>query len=115
MPTYNSNELDGKGILIPGFSTGQDFIIHNSGLNSYFTLETIRNGEGFYDTLSPTNTLGVFANLVNVHDLIGSPYIASFIVNQGTGSFTFYPDEAVPDNSLYLRAAGKMEVTTTPI
>lgn len=108
MAFYNYDDLKGGGVFIAGFSGTQEFIIHSPHFSSYFVLETVRNEEGYYTSSSPINTSGSFASLVNIGNLIVSPYIASFVVNEGTGSFAYTPNVAVANNTLYLRATGKI-------
>lgn len=108
MATYNYSDLQGSGVFIDPFSGDMDFIIHSPHFSSYFTLETIRNERGYYEITSPQNTSGSFSNLVNISNLIESPYIASFVINAGTGSFSYNPNAAVASNSLYLRATGNI-------
>lgn len=115
MATYSFDDLKGKGIFIPAFSGSMDFVLHSPNFSSYFTLETVRNEDGVYDISSPVNTSGSFTSLVNVHDLISSSYIASFVVSEGTGSFNYTPNNAVLANTLFLRATGNIVAQTIPI
>jgi hypothetical protein len=77
---------------------------------AYFTMETVRNSNGFYDGNSPTNALGTFSNLVNVSNLVTSSYIASFCVGVGGGSFDFEPLNDVAISSSVFRGTGGISI-----
>ena len=83
------------------------YIISNPlSASSYFTLETVRNADGFYDSNSPKNTSGSFSLGTGVTDLIQSDYIASVIVQPGWGNLTFVPATAITATTLLLRGVG---------
>jgi hypothetical protein len=62
--------------------------------SSYFTMETKRNSDGYYNSSSPTNaglgTYGPFYDLSG-DTLITSSFIASIVVPPGVSSFEFTP------------------------
>lgn len=92
--------------LVGNLSASQatTFAVTNSiGSYSYFTLETARNANGFYDSTSPKNVSGSFTLDIGISNLIQSDYIASVVVAPGGGQFTFIPSVPVTGSSLYLR------------
>lgn len=109
MATYTSNQLYGQGTPTEALSNGvtYTFTLTNplSG-SSYFTFETVREGDGFYDSTSSTNAVGTFENLSGVQNLVSSSYIFSVVINPGGGSFDFTPTGDVAVSSSWLRAIG---------
>jgi hypothetical protein len=81
---------------------------------SYFTLETARNADGFYDSNSPKNTSGSFTLGTGITSLIQSDYIASVIVQPGGGNLTFVPAVNITNSTLYLRGVGSNEGVVFP-
>jgi hypothetical protein len=81
---------------------------------SYFTLETARNANGFYDSTSPKNTSGSFTLGTGITDLIQSDYIAGVIVQPGGGNLTFVPAVNITNSTLYLRGVGSNEGVAFP-
>ena len=74
--------------------------------SSYFTLETVRNSNGFYDTGSAKNTSGSFSLGTGLSTLIQSDYIASVVVAPGGGVLTFIPAISIVKETLNLRGTG---------
>lgn len=84
--------------------------------SSYFTLETERNNDGFYDLTSPKNTSGSFSLGTGLSGLIQSDYIASVIVEPGGGVLTFTPAVNITGSTLNLRGVGpKTSLNTNEI
>jgi hypothetical protein len=81
-------------------------IANNSFNESYFTLETIRNAQGRYDTSSPNNTSGSFTLGTGVYGLLQNYQRASVIVLPGGGTLTFVPAINIAANTLFLRGTG---------
>jgi hypothetical protein len=81
---------------------------------SYFTLETARNANGFYDSNSPKNTSGSFTLGTGITSLIQSDYIAGVIVQPGGGNLTFVPAVNITNSTLYLRGVGSNEGVAFP-
>lgn len=74
--------------------------------SSYFTLETVRNSSGFYDTNSPKNTSGSFSLGAGLSSLVQSDYITSVVVAPGGGVLTFVPAITIVKETLNLRGTG---------
>ena len=74
--------------------------------SSYFTLETVRNSSGFYDTNSPKNTSGSFSLGAGLSSLVQSDYITSVVVAPGGGVLTFIPAITIVKETLNLRGTG---------
>ena len=116
MANYSASQLNGDGVIVEAFSTQKTFTLTTpSSLSgsAYFTLETVRNEDGFYDSTSPTNAIGTFSNLSNVQTLVTSSYIFSVVVEQGGGSFTFTPSSPILANSAIVRATGGISLSIT--
>ena len=79
MASYTGNELSGKGIPIEALTAGVEYIFTvttpSTLLGSaYFTFETVRNANGFYDSTTPQNAVGTLSSS-NIPTLpIQSPY-----------------------------------------
>jgi len=107
MASYTANQLYGAGTPCEEISGNTTFSITSSNDQvAYFTMETVRNGIGFYDSSSATNALGTYSNLVNVTTLITSSYIASLVVGVGGGSFDFEPNETIALSGSFFRGTG---------
>ena len=74
--------------------------------SSYFTLETVKNSDGFYDTTSPKNTSGSFTLGSGLSSLVQSDYMASVVVAPGGGVLTFEPAIDIVKETLDLRGTG---------
>ena len=109
MASYNSNQLYGAGAPIESLTSGSTYtfaITSSASGSTYFTLETVRNSIGFYDSTTPTTAVGTFGSLTNVTGLVSSSYVFSVIVNQGGGSFTFTPSTNIVVSGSFLRGTG---------
>jgi hypothetical protein len=114
MASYNSNQLYGAGAPIEALTSGTTYtftIASPTTGSTYFTLETVRNSIGFYDSTSATTARGTFGSLTNVTGLVSSSYIFSVVVNQGGGSFTFTPTANVAASGSFLRGTGGISLT----
>lgn len=90
------------------------FVNLNSG-SVYFTMETVRNNQGFYDTFSSASAVGVYSDFTgaNAAHLVTSSYIFSEIIPPGSSSFTFVPTSSIATGSVYFRGTGDLTVTIT--
>ena len=114
MASYTANQLSGAGIPTEVLSGSKTFAITSSGDQiTYFTMETVRDNNGFYNTSSATNALGVYSNFVSidVDTLVTSSYITSVVVGVGRGSFDFNPTTAVSASGSFLRGTGGITLT----
>lgn len=112
MASYTAEQLSGTGSLTEALSGEKEFKLRNpfSG-SSYFTFETVRNNDGFYDENSPTNALGTYEieeeYTSSIQTLVTSSYIFSVVVSPGGPySINFTPTTSVSQSSAYLRATG---------
>jgi len=71
--------------------------------SSYFILETVRNGGGFYDSNSPRNLQGTFTLGTGITDVVSDDYKAGVIVAPGGGDLVFTPTNNVTAATLLLR------------
>ena len=111
MASYTGDQLSGAGTPIEALnaSTAYTFSISpssNLSGSSYFTFETVRNSDGYYDSSSALNAVGDFSSLTNVQTLVSSSYIFSLVVEEGGGSFVFTPSNNVLVSGSFLRTTG---------
>ena len=119
MATYTPEELSGQGTPTEALTAGTEYIFTLLSPNillgsAYFTFETVRNANGFYDPTSPTNAVGTLASASGVQNPIQSPYIFSEVINSITSSFTFTPTADVAVGSSYLRTTGGVSLDINP-
>ena len=113
MASYTSNQLKGKGTSTEALVGNKTFTLTNpSSGSAYFTIETVRENNGYYDSTSATNALGVYSNFTSIDEdtLITSSYIASVVVPSGGGSFQFNPTVNVAESGSFLRATGEISL-----
>ena len=111
MASYSQNDLYGAGVPIEAIasSANKTFTFTNTGAGSaYFTMETVRNENGFYDTTRPANAVGVYSTFNNIDNatLVTSSYMASVTIPLAGGSFKFSPTTNIAVSSSMLRATG---------
>lgn len=87
----------------------------NPSASSYFTYETVRNGQGFYDSASLKAASGSLNAISNVPSgaIIQSDYIWSTVVPPGSSSLAFTASVAVPSGSVYFKGTGEFYVIIT--
>jgi hypothetical protein len=109
MANYTVSVTQSIEIQPADISSGESttYIIENP-LNgsSYFTLETVKNNDGFYDSTSPKNTSGSFTLGAGLAGIVQSDYITSVVVEPGGGNLTFIPAINITGSTLYLRGTG---------
>lgn len=115
MASYSAEQLYGAGTPCEEISGNFTFDITSPNDQvAYFTIETVRNGLGFYDSSSATNILGVFSNFNNIISLITSSYIASVCIGVGGGSFDFEPNETIALSGSFFRGTGGIYIGVEP-
>ena len=119
MATYTPEELSGQGTPTEALTAGTEYVFTLLSSNillgsAYFTFETVRNANGFYDSTSPTNAVGTLDSASGVQNPIQDLYIFSEVINSITSSFTFTPTENVAVSSSYLRTTGGVSLDITP-
>ena len=110
MATYTATQLYGSGSIGENLSGLKTFTFRNPGDSSYFTLETVRDSNGFYSGSVSINTSGSWT-VSSSMGFVSSSYIASVVVQPGTSSFTFTPTSAVTGTTYYLRGTGTYNLT----
>ena len=105
MASYTYTQLYGSGSIGENLSGLRIFTFTNPSGSSYFTMETNRNNQGFYDSTSPTNFLGTYVVSQSM-GLVTSSYISSVVVQPGVSSFKFTPSTPVVGTTYYLRGTG---------
>ena len=115
MAIYNPSQLYGAGVLGENLtrSTTYTFAFTNPSASAYFTLETVRNPSGFYDTGSARNVSGSWTVSASMQNgfITQSDYIASVVVPPGNSSLTFTPATQVTGSNYYLRGTGAVGLT----
>jgi hypothetical protein len=111
MAVYNAPSLYGTGSVGENLSGLKTFTFNNPYNSSYFTLETVRNPNGFY-VGQPTNFTGTY-NVSASMGLVQSPYIVSVVVNPGASSFTFTPAAPVTGTTYRIMGTGAYTLTIT--
>ena len=105
MASYTYLQLQETGSIGENLAGLKTFTFTNPSASSYFTMETIPNSSGSYDSSSPTNFIGTY--VVNESmSLVTSSYIASVVIQPGNSSFTFTPSSAVTGTTYYLKGTG---------
>jgi hypothetical protein len=121
MPTinYSAEALwgnRGEGTASINLTSGSSYTFGiTSSFQGYFTMETVRNYQGFYDNTSPQNLSGTFSSFNNIITTVSSSYIAGFVPNPGLSSFIFTPNTNVNGYTLYLRGTGDVSLGITEI
>ena len=119
MPTinYSAEALRGnrgEGTASINLTSGSSYTFGiTSSFQGYFTMETVRNYQGFYDNTSPQNLSGTFSSFNNIITTVSSSYIAGFVPNPGLSSFIFTPNINVNGYTLYLRGTGDVSLGIT--
>jgi len=109
MATYTFNITGSRQTQsadIPAGTATTFSIVNDLDTDSYFTLETVRNADGFYDENSKKNTSGSFTLGSGLLTLLQSDYITSVIVQPGGGNLNFTPAISITGSTLYLRGTG---------
>ena len=116
MASYTADQLYGAGTPIEALTatTTYTFTLSTpvaSG-SAYFTIETVRNANGFYDT-QPSNSSGSYSSFTSIDEdtLITSSFISSVVVPQGGGSYTFTPRADIAISSSFLKSTGGVTLT----
>ena len=110
MATYTAVQLYGSGTLGENLSGTKTFAFTNPSSSAYFTLETVRQPNGFYTGSTPTNTSGSWVVSASM-GFVSSSYIASIVVQPGSSALTFTPASAVTGTTYYLRGTGNFSLT----
>ena len=92
-----------------------NYTFHNPSGSSYFTLETVRNYSGFYDSSSGKYASGSFDGFVNSNPdyIVQSNYIWSQVIPPGTSSFNFNNAVDIPVCGVKFRGTGEFTVIIT--
>jgi len=82
--------------------------------SSYFTLETVKNSNGAYDSNSPKNLQGTLSGDSGITNIVSDDYKAGIVVSPGGGVLTFVPTNTITAATLRLRGTSTGFVSTTP-
>lgn len=110
MATYTAAQLYGQGTLGENLSGTKTFTFTNPSGSAYFTLETVKQPNGFYTGSTPTNAVGTWVVSASM-GFVSSSYIASVVVPPGSSTLTFAPASAVTGTTYYLRGTGNFSLT----
>ena len=88
---------------------------NDSSGSVYFTYETVRNNQGFYDSGSLKAAAGEFVQFDGIDPswVIQDNYIWAAVVPEGYSLLEFNPTETIPTDSVYFRGTGNLTVTVT--
>ena len=87
----------------------------NPSASSYFTMETVRNYLGFYDSSSlkaASGSLNIVSNIPET-GIVQSDYIWGTVVPPGSSSLAFSASLSIPTGSVYFRGTGEFTVNIT--
>jgi hypothetical protein len=107
MATYTYTQLYGTGSAGENISSGvtKTFTFSNPSSSAYFIMETVRNGDGFYNSGSSNNFSGsLFAS--SSMGLVTSPYSVGIVVQPGVNKMRFTPSLNVTGTNYRLRGTG---------
>ena len=119
MASYTGAQLEGQGTPIEALTSGTEYIFTVTAPSTllgsaYFTFETVRNANGFYDSTTVQNAVGTLSSS-NIPTLpIQSPYIFSEIISPGGNTFSFTPTNNVAVSSSFLRGTGGISLAIAP-
>lgn len=109
MATINFNITGSKILQSTDVSAGTPItysLSNDLSGSSYFTLETVRDNNGFYPLTYTKQTSGSFTLGSGLTGLVQSNYIAAVVVSPGGGDLVFTPAVDVTGSALYLRGTG---------
>lgn len=114
--TYTAAQLygnNGEGTSSINLSASVQYLftVDSTSGSNYFTMETVRNDQGFYDSSSKKNTSGsYFSNAIPTR--VNDNYVAGFaLATSPYNSFTFTPATNITGSTLYLRGTGGVTLT----
>ena len=119
MASYTANQLSGAGVLIEELTGGVSYVFSIGNTTStgsaYFTVETVRDSKGFYNSTSPTNALGLYSSFSDIEQdfLITSSFVSSVVVENGGGIYQFTPTSNIALSSSFLRGTGGITLDIT--
>lgn len=108
MAEYKKSQLKGKGVFGNEINPGEVYrfsVTSSISGSSYFTLEAVRDNNGFYSPSSP-NIKGSIGNEVNARGFVSSSYIFSLIIDEGGGEFEYVFYDKLEFGDYYLRGEG---------
>ena len=124
MASFTGKQLSGAGTPIPALIAGN---VYNFRLltpqslsgSGYFTMETVRDADGRYDSTKPTNAIGTY-DFATGGNAIETPVTSSYIMSgdvtptsDRTGSFIFTPTANIVAGSSMLRTTGGIGLELT--
>jgi len=121
MASFTGKQLSGAGTPIPALTAGSQYnfrLLTPQSLSGsgYFTMETVRDADGRYDSTKPTNAIGTY-DFATGGNAIETPVTSSYIMSgdvtptsDRTGSFIFVPTENIVAGSSMLRTTGDIKL-----
>ena len=121
MASFTGKQLSGAGTPIPALTAGNQYnfrLLTPQSLSGsgYFTMETVRDADGRYDSTKPTNAIGTY-DFATGGNAIETPVTSSYIMSgdvtptsDRTGSFIFVPTENIVAGSSMLRTTGDIKL-----
>ena len=125
MPTITFDQLNGKGVLNPAtFNANRTYSITMgaptcSG-SAYFTMEAVRDANGYFDGFSAQPAKANFTKFVNINQdtliVSKSPgqfesHVWSIVIPPGGGTFDYFPLTTTFNDTVFLRGTGGITFT----
>jgi hypothetical protein len=115
MATYTPTQLLETGSIGENISGSVLFAFNNPSQSSYFTLETVKNANGFYNNNAPFTTSGSWA-VSEPMGFVTSSQVASVAVPPGYSSLYFTPATSITGSNYRLKGTGNFSLAiTTPL
>jgi len=119
MASYTGAQLEGQGTPVEALTAGVEYIFTVTAPSTllgsaYFTFETVRNANGFYDSSTVQNAVGTLSSTNIPTSPIQSPFIFSEIISPGGNTFSFTPTNNVAAGSAFLRGTGGISLAIAP-
>ena len=124
MHTFTGEQLSGAGVAGIALTAGTQYtftmvIPTTLSGSGYFTVETVRNKDGFYDSTIATNAIGAYADLTNIPagGHITSSYISSIVTDRNPPtavSYKFTPTANVAVGDTIYRSTGNIGLQVNP-
>ena len=113
MASYSQEQLNGAGAPIEAITGNVTFTFTSTNTgSSYFTMGTVKDGLGLYNSQSAENAIGAYSSFARIDEdtLITSSYMASVVVPPGNSFFDFDPTTNIIVSSSMLRATGEVSL-----
>jgi hypothetical protein len=105
------NNGEGTSSINLSASVQYVFTVDSTSGSNYFTMETVRNNQGYYDATSKKNTSGSYFT-AGIPQKVSDDYIAGFALKPSPyNGFTFTPATNITGSTLLLRGTGNVTLS----